>query len=149
MPKNCVATIEMRLRRMRDEPLRATRVFARQSHPDRAPFVRNFVNLATDLITGAAVGIPTGIARLNYEVRNDAWNRLSVKEPFLRKLNKIINRQWRILRQELDYKRALAGFDRRRDVFAHTRNRAPIIGFGVARHDRPNAIRKVAGAVRF
>src|ERR1044071_5955476 len=52
-----VAAVEVRLRRVRDEPLRPARVLARQSHPDRAPSVRHHVDLAAYLVAGAAVAV--------------------------------------------------------------------------------------------
>src|SRR2546422_8102926 len=103
----------MRLWRMGYEPLRAARVFARQGHAHGRAVVRNFVNLAANLITRPAVGIATRITRLNHKVRYHARNRLAVKEPFARQLNEVVNRQRRILRWKLDRERSFAGYDRR------------------------------------
>src|SRR5829696_7150299 len=41
-----VAAVEVRLRRVRDEPLRPARVLARERHPDRAAAVGRLVDLA-------------------------------------------------------------------------------------------------------
>ena len=91
MTENRVAAIEMRLRRVRYEPLRAARVFARQSHPDRGAFIRNLVDFAANLIARPAVLIAARIAGLNYKVGHDARNRLSVEVTSLRELNKVID----------------------------------------------------------
>jgi hypothetical protein len=62
----------MRLRRVRDEKLAAAGVLARESHPDRAANVRQGVDLAADLIAGAAFAVAARVAPLNDEIRNDA-----------------------------------------------------------------------------
>src|ERR1041384_7760755 len=53
--ENRVAAIEVRLRRMRHEPLRAAGVLARQSHSHGGSFIRNFVDFAANLIPGPPV----------------------------------------------------------------------------------------------
>src|SRR5262245_538389 len=82
-PKYGVATIEMRLRRMRNEPLRTTRVFSRQRHADSRPLVRHFINLATNCIARSAILITARVARLHDKIRHDARNRLAIEVTLL------------------------------------------------------------------
>src|SRR5260370_40902180 len=70
--KDRVATIEVRLWRVRHEPLPAARVFARQGHADRGALVRHFVNLAANRISRTAIPGAPRIAALNYKVRHHA-----------------------------------------------------------------------------
>src|SRR5438132_6015679 len=142
--KDRVAAIEMGLRGMGHEPLRTSSVFPRQSHADRAAFVKNFVDLTTNLITRSAVRIATRIARLNHKVRHHARNRLPIEVTFARKLNEIINRQRCVLGKKLDSEAAFAGDDGRSYFPADARYRAMIISIRVARLDRTDAIRKIA-----
>src|SRR5207253_878113 len=70
-PEDCVAAVQMRLRRVCDEPLRAACVLAGQSHADRAALVRQFVYLAANLVARAAVSVAARVAALYDKVRND------------------------------------------------------------------------------
>src|SRR5437868_150732 len=70
-----VAAVEVRLWRVRNEPLRAAGVFARQGHADRAAVVGHFVDLAANLIAGAAVAVAAWVAALDDEVGHDAVER--------------------------------------------------------------------------
>src|SRR5262245_57939528 len=54
LPEDSVPAVQMRLRRMSDEELAATGVFARQRHADRPARIRSSVHLAADLITRTA-----------------------------------------------------------------------------------------------
>jgi hypothetical protein len=95
-PENRVAAVEMRLRRMRDEPLRAARVFARQRHSDRAALVRHHIYLAANLPARTAVAVAARVAVLHHEIRHDAVNRQTVEIIRFRQFDKIINRQRRV-----------------------------------------------------
>ena len=83
----------MRLRRMRDEPLRAAGVFPRQSHADGAAIIRHHVYLAADRPPRAAVAVASGIAVLHYEIRHDAMNLNAIEIMRLGEFYEIIDGQ--------------------------------------------------------
>src|SRR6266436_494388 len=89
--ENSVTAVKMRLRRMRDEPLRAAGIFSRERHANRAAFVRHLVYLATNLIAGAAIAITARIAILHNEVRDDTMHCDAVEIIALRELNEIVD----------------------------------------------------------
>src|SRR5437870_721206 len=142
-----VAAIEVWLGRMRHEPLRPARVFARQSHADRRAIVGNFVDLATDLVTGPTVSVPARIAGLDHKVWHDARNCLAIEVTLPGKLNKIVDRQRRIFRKKFDCERTFAGHHGRRRVFTNARDYPAIISFRVARFHIADPARKVADAI--
>src|SRR5260370_33536877 len=55
--KDRVATIEVRLWRVRHEPLEAACVFASQGHADGGALATHFVNLAANRIAGTAIAV--------------------------------------------------------------------------------------------
>src|SRR5262245_57216126 len=69
LPAGGVTAVQLWLGRMRDEKLAAAGVLARKSHPDRAADVRPGVDLAADLIAGAAFAVASRVASLNDEIR--------------------------------------------------------------------------------
>src|SRR5262249_20887481 len=58
----------MRLRRMGHKPLRAAGFLAGKSHSDSSSIVRDFIYLATDLVSRAAVSISARVAILDNEI---------------------------------------------------------------------------------
>src|SRR5262245_53334539 len=71
LPENGVAAIQMRLRRVSDEKLAAAGVLARKGHTDRASTIGPGIDLAANLIAGAALAVAARITPLNNEIRND------------------------------------------------------------------------------
>src|SRR5918997_3449081 len=91
-----VAAVEVRLRRVRDEPLRAARVLDRERHPDRAALVRDGVDLAAYLVAGAAVAVAARVAALDDEVRDDAVERDVVEVVAARELHEVVHGERRL-----------------------------------------------------
>src|SRR5262249_47997788 len=96
LPEDGVTAVQMWLRRMRDEKLAAAGVLARKSHPDRATNVRPGVDLAADLIAGAAFAVAAGVASLNDEIRHDAVKSEVVEEALAREPNEAVHRDRRV-----------------------------------------------------
>src|SRR5205807_2220680 len=84
-PEDSIAAVKVRLRAVRDEPLRAASVFAGQGHPDRATLIRNFVNLAANLVARLTVAVAARVAALNHEVGHDAMKGDVIKIAVARK----------------------------------------------------------------
>src|SRR5687767_3764259 len=72
--KNCVTSVEVRLRRMCYEPLRAARVFARKRHAYRCPVIEQLIDLTANLMSGSAIAVAARVAILNHKVRHYAVN---------------------------------------------------------------------------
>src|SRR2546425_8597997 len=70
--KYCVNAVQVGLRGVRDEVLRASRVGARERHPHGARFVADGIDLVADGETGPAPAVPPRIPVLHHEVRHDA-----------------------------------------------------------------------------
>src|SRR2546423_7932438 len=136
-----VAAVEVWLRRVRDEPLRAARVLARQGHADRAATVRNHIYLAANLVAGAAVAVAARVAALYDEVRHDAVERDAVEVVPARKPYEVVNRQRRVLRQQLNRERALVRRDDGANIFSDARGGALVVRPVVARVDGLDAAR--------
>ncbi len=89
---------------MGHEPLRPSRIFSRESHADRAAFIRHLVYFAPDRITGPAVAIASRIAVLNYKVWYYTVYRDGSEVTAVCQLDEVINGEWRIVRQKLNGK---------------------------------------------
>ena len=70
-----VAAVEVRLRRVGDEELRAAGVGPGEGHAHRAARVLLQIDLVADRVAGAAVHVVARIAALDHEVRHDAHER--------------------------------------------------------------------------
>src|SRR5262245_32223080 len=95
LPEDGVTAGQMRLGRVRDEKLAAACVLARKRHPDRAANVRPGVDLAADLIAGAAFAVAERVASLNDEIRNDAVKSEAVEEALARERDEAVHRDRR------------------------------------------------------
>src|SRR5262245_16382522 len=149
LPEDGVTAVQMRLRRMRDEKLAAAGVLARKSHPDRAASVRPGVDLAADLIAGAAFAVAARVAPLNDEIRHDAVKIEAVEEALSRERDEAVHRDRRVLREEFDPDPATRGVDRGGDFLVDARGDALIEGFAVARLNKADAVGEVARAHLF
>ena len=74
-----VPTVQVRLWRMRDEPLAAAGIRARKRHAECAAAVPVSIDLVTDGMPRSAVAVPSRVAGLNDEIRHDAVEALSVE----------------------------------------------------------------------
>src|SRR5215475_5192622 len=146
LPEDGVAAVQMRLRRMRDEKLAAAGVLARESHPDRAANVRPGVDLAADLIAGAAFAVAARVAPLNDEIRNDAVKSEAVEEALARERDEAVHRDRRVLREEFDPDPATRGVDRGGDFLVEARGEALIESFAVTCLNDADSVRKIARA---
>src|SRR5215813_12628855 len=149
LPKDGVTAIQMWLRRMRDEKLAAAGVLAREGHPDRAANVRPGVDLAADLIAGAAFALPARVPSLNDEIRNDAMKSEAVEETLARERNEAVHRDGGVSREEFDPDPAFGGVNRGGDFLVDARGDALIEGFAVARLNDADAVGEVARAHLF
>ena len=132
LAEDCVTAVQMRLRRMGNEKLAAAGVLARQSHPDRAASVRPGVDLAADLIAGAAFAVTARIAALDDEVGNDAVESQVVEKTLARERDKAVHRDRRVLWEEFKLDLAFVGVNRGRDFFVQPRGDALVEEFVVA-----------------
>ena len=89
---------------MGHEPLGPSGVFARESHADRAAFVRHLVYFAPDLVSRPAIAVAARITILNYKVWYDTVDRNAFEVATFSELDKIINCERSILRQKLNGK---------------------------------------------
>src|SRR5262245_204487 len=146
LPEDGVAAVQMRLRRVRDEKLAAAGVLARKSHPDRAANVRPGVDLAADLIAGAAFAVAARVTSLNDEIRHDAVKSEAVEEALARERDEAVHRDRRVFREEFDPDPAFSGVNRGGGFLVEARGEALIEGFAVARLNDADAVRKIARA---
>src|SRR5215210_66795 len=72
LPEDGVATVQIRLRRVRDEELAAPGIRAGERHPKCTPVIAMTVHLVPNGMAGPAVPISAWIAALHHEVRHDA-----------------------------------------------------------------------------
>src|SRR5512141_767609 len=79
-PEHGVAAVEVSLRGERDEPLRAARIGAGESHSDGAARVSGRVDLVPDRVTRSAASVPARVAGLDDKVRYDAVNHHLIEE---------------------------------------------------------------------
>src|ERR1041385_6478 len=100
--ENGVTSVEMRLRRMSDEPLRAASVFAGQRHPHGGALKRHFIYLAANCVARPAILIAARVACLYDKIGHDARNRLTVEITLFRQLDEVVHVQRGIVRQKLD-----------------------------------------------
>src|SRR6266545_3105000 len=146
LPEDGVTALQMRLRGVCDEKLAAAGVLARKSHPDRAASVRSGVDLAADLIAGAAFAVATRIASLNDEIRHDAVKSEAVEEALARERDEAVHRDRRVLLEEFDPDSAFGGVNRGGDFLVEARDDALIEGFAVARLNDADAVGAIARA---
>src|SRR5262245_31222552 len=146
LPEDGVTAVQMWLRRVRDEKLAAAGVLARKSHPDRAASVRPGVDLAADLIAGAAFAVTTRVASLNDEIRHDAVKAQAVEEALARERDEAVHRDRRVLREEFDPDPAFGGANRGGDFLVEARDDALIEGFAMARLNDADAVGAIARA---
>src|SRR5215813_9909134 len=140
LPEDSVTAVQMRLRRVRDEKLAAAGVLARESHSDRAANVRPGVDLAADLITGAAFAVAARVASLNDEIRHDAVKSEAVEETLARERDEAVHRDRRVLREEFDPDPALGGVNRGGDFLVEASGDALIESFAMARLNDADAV---------
>src|SRR5262249_39610179 len=143
LPENGIAAIQMRLRRVRDEKLAAAGVLAREGHPDRAASVRPGIDLAADLIAGAALAVAAPVPSLDDEIRHDAVKSQAVEEPPARERDEAVHRDRRVLREEFDLDPAPGGVDRGGDFLIEARDDALIEGFAMARLNDADAVGEI------
>src|SRR5262245_2872371 len=139
----------MRLRRVRDEKLAAAGVLAREGHPDRAASVRPGVNLAADLIAGAAFAIAARVPSLNDEIRHDAVKSEVVEEALARERDEAVHCDWRVLWKEFDPDPAFGCVNRGGDFLVEARGDTMIRSFAMARLNDADAVREIAPANLF
>src|SRR5215510_11548349 len=146
LPEDGVTAVQMWLRRMRDEKLAAAGVLAREGHPDRAANVRPGIDLAADLIAGAAFAVAARVASLNDEIRHDAVKSEAIEEALARERDEAVHRDRRVLREEFDPDPALGGVNRGGDFLVEASGDALIESFAMARLSDADAVRKIARA---
>src|SRR5208282_2452403 len=93
-----------------DEELAAAGVLARMGHGERARRMLLRVDLALDLVAGAAHAGSRGTTALDHEILDDAVEIESVVEALLGERDEIFNGSGRVLLEKLEVDRALAGF---------------------------------------
>src|SRR5947209_2487820 len=147
--EDSVAAIKVWLRAVRDEPLRAAGVFARKCHADCAPVIRDFVNLATNLVARTTVSVAARVAALYDEVRNDAMKRDVVEVAAACKLYEVVNVQGSVVGQKFNRERAFLSINYCANMFTRASQSAVVIRLSVARSHHTYALREIARAVSF
>src|SRR5215510_3793199 len=140
LPEDGVTAVQMWLRRMRDEKLAAAGVLAREGHPDRAANVRPGIDLAADLIAGAAFAVAARVASLNDEIRHDAVKSHAVEKASARERDEAVHRDRRVLREKFDSDPAFGRVNRGGDFSVESRDDALIEKFAVARMNNADAV---------
>ncbi len=147
--KNCIATVEMWLRRMSHEPLGAAGVLARERHSDCCTVVEQLIDFTADLVSGSAVTVAPWIAVLNHKIGHYPVNRDVSKVVSLGKLNEVVYGKGGCFGEQVNSKRTLAGSHDGSHAFADSAESAFVICIRIARLHRSNLRREIAGAVRF
>ena len=113
MTEHRVARVEVRLRRVGDEPLAAAGVLPVERHPHGSAQVRQLVQLVANRVARAAFAVAARVAALNDEVGHHAMDRDAVEEALVRQVDEVRHRQRRVGDRQLDLDRAAIGRDKR------------------------------------
>src|SRR6185503_6369497 len=73
--ENRVPAVKMWLRRVRDEPLRATSVFAGECHSQRGAIVHQLIDLAANRVSRTPITVAPRVAALDHEVWHNSMKR--------------------------------------------------------------------------
>src|SRR5262245_39896158 len=98
----------MGLRRVSHKPLGPTSVLARKGHSNCCSLVRNFIYLATDLVSRAAVPVSAGVAILDNEICYYPVNGDTAKISALGQTDEVINCKRGFVGEQLNSKRTFA-----------------------------------------
>src|SRR5467141_1940198 len=103
--KYCVNAVEVGLRGVRDEVLRASRVRARERHPHGARLVADGIDLVADCETGPAPAVTPRIPGLHHDVRHHAMPARAVEVAPVDEVDEHRDGQRRLGGQQLDVER--------------------------------------------
>lgn len=89
LAKHRMLAIQMRLRKVRNEELRATRIRASIRHRNHASFMLEIIRFIVDGITRTTRSIAIRVATLDHKARNDTMEEKAIIKPGIGEFNKV------------------------------------------------------------